>query len=107
MKNAASLLLLLLLLLLLMMMMWCLEVDSLLVSCCELEWRLERRRAELERVTAVHAGYRETMSRHREQSESVDTSQSARQLHDTVHQLNADSQLHFTECRTMPTNVGS
>ena len=73
----------------------CAENDSLLASCCNLESRLDERRAELERITVVHARYREKMSQHRQLVESVETSQTSTlqtdELRDMIDRLTTES----------------
>jgi len=74
----------------------CVEIDSLLVNCCEMESRLERRRAELDRMREVHSGYCEKMSQHRQLVECTETALTSTlqtdQLHHRVQQLSTESQ---------------
>ena len=84
---------------------WCTEIDSLWVSCCELESRLSSRRAELERMTVVHAEDRDKMSRHHHQVHSADTLKTSSQQADELrHRLN---QLHRESTSTLPLNSRS
>ena len=78
-----------------MVMMMDVETDSLLLSCADLESRLQRRRAELEQVKDFHAGYRQKMSQHRQSVELAETSQASKhetkRLTDRIQQLTTDS----------------
>jgi len=82
-----------------MMMALCLEIDSLLVSCNELESRLGGRVAELERMKGVQAQYREKMSQHSQAVEASETSLANRQLmeqlNDRISQLATDSSFYL------------
>jgi len=82
-----------------MMMALCLEIDSLLVSCNELESRLGGRVAELERMKGVQARYREKMSQHSQAVEASETSLANRQLmeqlNDRISQLATDSSFYL------------
>ena len=73
---------------------YCLEIDSLLMSCNELESGLGGRVDELERMRDVHARYREKMSRHYQTTEMSETAlateQQVEQLNDQIHQLTAE-----------------
>ena len=70
------------------------EIESLLVSCNELESRLDERSAELGRMRDVHACYREKMSRHCQLVEMSETSTTTKQqidqLNDRIRKLTTD-----------------
>jgi len=79
----------------LMMTMCGTETERLLMSCTDLESRLQRRRADLEHTRDFQEVYRQKMSAHRQAVESVETSLTSkhetRQLHERLQQLNAHS----------------
>ena len=79
-----------------MIVVCCVEIESLLLSCCELESRLERRRAEFDRMRDVHARYGEKMSQHRQLADSAETVLTSTlqtdQLHQRIQLLSAESQ---------------
>ena len=58
-----------------------------------MESRLERRRAELDRMREVHARYCEKMSQHRQLVDCTETSTlQTDRLHDRIQQLSTESQ---------------